>query len=237
MRNVKGYSSSFARRRAARAAYRASRRAARSMASRRSFRRRRVGRRQVVHKFFRWNSYVNDTEVAVPAATAGGPGFASLGQDHQLAAVPNVTEFSTLYDQFKIVRVYFRIQVNFDESTTPAASQLPEVYVVNDYDDSTAPTASSAGVDEMRQRPKMKIMRFTENRVVLHWKCRPKPLEEVYRSAIATSYKVPGRAPWLDCSHTDVPHYGTKFLFLNPSGVACTIRITRGFKILLRGVR
>lgn len=240
MRYARKYGSRLSGRRAAFAKKVAARRIARFVRNRVATRRRsRVGR-QVVHKFFRWQGQVNDTLVSIPGSTGPAtPGQAALAIAYLMSRMAAAAELSVLYDQYKIVRTYLRMSYNWnpDDGGGVGAAQVtgqgPEVLIYNDYDDSTVP----ANYDDVVQVSRMKRKRFHADRPVISWKCRPKPLREVYRSAVSTAYENPTRAPWLDMSSTDIPHYGTKLWFINPSPMLCVVRISVGYKVLCRGVR
>lgn len=191
--------------------------------------------RQVVHRHFRWIPRTARVSVVVPAATAADQGVATYGLVYGLNQIVNFTELSQLYDQYKIIKAYTRFNWNYSiaDTTTwnsPGLGKGLEMLIANDYDD-----VAAVSYDDLAQRSTTKRLRLTSNKPTQAWSCRPKILTEIYRSPISTSYN-PRRA-WLDFATTDVPHYGTRVVFINPYPTEVIVDIDIGYSILCRGTR
>lgn len=134
-----------------------------------------------------------------------------------MSSLPSASEFTALFDQYKIMKVKldfipFGDTVNLPVSTMSGSSSLvspggPLITAV-DYDDANAPAQASdllqyqySKVTPVPRRHKMTL--------------RPKFATEVYRSGVSTGYGA--RSGWLDCANSDIPHYGVKYWMNAPS--------------------
>lgn len=177
-------------------------------------RKRRINRNKLqrqIHKFKRTAliSQITASKISgVQTNIAGAYQF-------NLAQLPGVSEFSALFDQYKITGV----KISFTPGTTQSVNNIldsnPGSSSINgsamsfnrfhsaiDYDDSSTPS-SEAQLMEYGSHKSSPGNR-THSRFI-----RPKILQEVYRSALATSYR-PISGQYIDMSTTDVPHYGLK---------------------------
>lgn len=124
---------------------------------------------------------------------------------YQLSHLAQVSDFSNLFDQYRINKVVTKFWLRIDPGAQAAATaSYPKIFYVYDNDDT-----GLLSQNEMRERAGMRIRVLHPNRPVT---CVSKPavLSEVYRSAVATTYS-PKWKQWIDMSTTDVPHYGLKF--------------------------
>lgn len=119
--------------------------------------------------------------------------------------IANSSEFSALYDQYKLnlVKVQFWLRVD-PSAQTAAAAVAPKLYWFRDMDDNVP-----ASMTEMRERAKCKIAVLRTDRPVTVW-IKPNVLAEVYRGVGTTTYS-PKFGQWLDMTNTDVAHYGVKW--------------------------
>lgn len=139
------------------------------------------------------NSYVQGTTIA---DTTGALTFF-------LAGVPNYTEFTALYDQYKITRVV----CEFIPKNTPAelgnGTIAPsQFWTYPDFDDNTAPP-NLATVLQRQAVVRTKNTQF-HKRILC-----PRISKPVYQDGISFAYS-PGKA-WIDCTNPSVPHYGLKY--------------------------
>jgi len=195
-----------------------------------SGRRRRI-RRRTARRRYRRRGYTNKTyyykrqqrqaiQRTVAAATAT---FASIA--FSLDQMPNYTEFTQLYDQYKIRKVKVewvnQRSVNTDSYTfsivdpttgivTGGTSTriFPEIWTVIDRDDTAPPTT----LGEMLEYQSLRVTKgATRHKRIL----RPKFAVPVFRGALSADGYMP-RSGWIDCSYPDVPHYGIKDAYVNP---------------------
>lgn len=197
----------------------------------RSFRKRvsrmrtRVSRRMRVSRnytFSRWLIQQNVVNMAVVGGTYTGASSilscgasvteVNVGQNYTLDSLPNVSEFTTLFDQYKIRKVICQIKMlNVPENTYAAMSNnanygnfYPTIWWVNDKDDSGPYTlAQIKEVQGVRHR----VLRPNSE---LNMVCSPSILGQLYRTSITTGYKP--QKGWIDIGQTNVPHYANKFV-------------------------
>jgi len=151
------------------------------------------------------------------AATTMQLTFAPGATDYRLGGVsvystglPDFTEFSALFDQWRLKQVVVRCDFAFgysDSATTPVI--VPNIYYVADYDDSQNLT-----IDNMLQYPQVQVHNFYKNGYEpFQVSLSPKPLRDVAGSGITTGYGPMPVAPWLRTADFTLPHYGLKLAF------------------------
>lgn len=170
-----------------------------------------------VHYFKRRYVVANITA----STSAGGLQSNAAGAlSFNLASLPNATEFTNLFDQYKIMKVKldfipFGDTVNLPISTMSGSTSLvspggPLITAI-DYDDNTTPGAAS----DLLQYQNSKVTPVPRR---LKMSLRPKFATEVYRSATTTGYGA--RSGWLDTDYANIPHYGVKYYMNAPSAVS-----------------
>lgn len=179
-------------------------------------------------------------------AGAGVNTYGSLGMPFQIQNLPNHTEFTTLFDSYRINKVVVKM---YPYSTVNAVSVAgapngnPDacgfVHFAIDHDDASAPTADEAGIRDLMQYPSYRRQRVVGTRPVV---CviKPKLAKAVYQSALITAY-AEGKREWVDCTYPDVPHYGFKAVFegVQPNNGASNIylRAEATYYVTFKGVR
>lgn len=128
--------------------------------------------------------------------------------------VKSYTDFTNLYDQFKIshAQVHFTLITNPD--ATLAHNQLaqynptnwyPKIWWVYDSDDS-----STISLSAMKERQGVKFRMLQPNKTII-MNVKPKALVQTYSTPTGTGY-APKRI-WLDCATGyNVKHYGLKYV-------------------------
>lgn len=131
----------------------------------------------------------------------------------QLAGVRGASELTALYDQYMItgVKVRFQMVTNPDSnyetnnvSNTNASNFYPKLFYTRDYDNDAVESTN-----DLRERntTKMKVLR--PNSVVDIF-LKPAVRNLLYLDGV-TAANSPLWHQWLDCSSSQVPHYGLKF--------------------------
>lgn len=135
----------------------------------------------------------------------------------KLTDLINYSEFTSLFDQYKILKVVFKIQmITNPDSSNPlnvaAASTttyynnptnwFPKFWYIRDYDSGSSETISSM---KERQGAKYFIMRPNKEYSIA---LKPMVQVQTYKTSVSTGY-APKRL-WLDIADTTVPHYGLK---------------------------
>lgn len=190
------------------------RRAARRMLlkRRKPMMRRRAGAlRRQVHSFKRLVSFGTVTASQSPA-TGTIPVRTAIS--FPLNLVPNSTEYTALYDQYRINAISFRAvpkASQFQGGTSGSANPLGygQVISVIDYDDSTTPVTK----DSLMEYGSVK---FTRSSSMHKRYFKPKILQRAQINAV-TDGNVSAKATWIDTLNPDVQHYGIKLFIDAPT--------------------
>jgi hypothetical protein len=116
-----------------------------------------------------------------------------------LGALPDSTEFTALFDQYRIMQVRMEFTPLFVD--TSATVPYPPIYTVIDYDDSNTITGLQANeYDSVMFSPTGTYFERTFN---------PRIAVAAYSGAF-TSFMQPKAGTWVDCASPGVIHYGLK---------------------------
>jgi len=154
-------------------------------------------------------------------------------QSFQLSDLPNYTEFTTLFDSYRIqsVEVIFDLAVPFSVATTQI---WPTIIVWPDYDDATAP-ATQAIADQVMVAERLQFSNATtqfRRRVV------PKLAVSVQSAGPTTVNAVNMPASWIDCGYPSVNHFGMKWWVKNyNTGVSAAINVSYRYHFMMREPR
>lgn len=156
-----------------------------------------------VYYFDRWKgqlAYFNGSDVTPNAGWV---------QNFALNQLPNYTEFTSLFDQFKICKVYYRFVLRRSPSDiTTAANKglLTSVVWVHDFDGGSG-TPTSA--DELYQYGKRcRQIWLSDSKPCSKWFCiKPARLAQEYESGVAAAYR-PMWKGYVNCGDNATPHYG-----------------------------
>lgn len=159
-----------------------------------------------VHSYKRMATAVNYTMSS--GATAFNNSFAMT-----LSDVRNSGELTALYDQYMItgVKITFQLIVNPDASQSLNSGTInnsnnfyPKLFFVRDYDD-----IGVEATNDIRERNNVqtRILRPNQNATFF---IRPAVRNQLYLDGV-TAANSPVWRQWLDCSSSNVPHYGCKF--------------------------
>lgn len=167
------------------------------------------------------------------AYTTGALSFA-------IDAIPNVTEFGQLFDQYKIEAIdvvfeYLNGSESILNSTMPGASgaymSQCTLLVYEDNDDVTAPAATNTGWQSLYEvgRAKRKVFPGRDNKLKIRVKPKPQVGELAYGDTTALTGRALGYNGWLDgATANPVLHYGLKYAIqANPA----TTQLTHYFRV------
>lgn len=131
-------------------------------------------------------------------------------------ALPNLSEFTALFDQYRVKSVMIRIDYTMHQWSNSGVSYAPPIMsYVTDYDDPGQLTLTN-----MQEYPQQRVHNFLENGyspLILQFE--PVPLRDIAGSGVATGYAPSTVAPFLRTAETSIPHYGLKFA-LNGAGAS-----------------
>lgn len=129
------------------------------------------------------------------------------------SSLPRVTEFTQLFDAYMITKVLVQIKMisnpdasNIVNNTTNVNVNnfYPTIWYSPDYDD-----ANTVSLPDIKEFERVRHKVLCPNRPV-NIVLRPRPITQVYRTAVSTGYQVHTKPVWLDCGQADIPHYGLK---------------------------
>lgn len=216
------------------------RRAGRMLLKRKPYRRRgnmvkRVNRSASgVHYFKRRvliaNIVASTSALGVPSPAAGALTF-------NLASLPSASEFTALFDQYKITGVKLdfiplgdtiNLPLTSMTGTTGALSPGGPLILATDYDDASTP-GSSAQLLEYQASKVIPIPR--RHRMYI----KPRIAVEI-NNGITTGYGA--RTGWVDSSYSSVAHYGVKYWMNAPSvsSASYTYQVWGTYYISCKGV-
>lgn len=119
--------------------------------------------------------------------------------------VQNASDFSGLYDQYKIRGAKVTFTPLFSDASVGSTQYVPTLYYYQDMDDTTVPT-----VVEVRQHQNLKMARLDRPRSI--FVSYPKALLDVGAPTPTPATLSNG---WINCNNTLVSHNGVKFMVRN----------------------
>lgn len=174
----------------------------------------RMGLRQPV-QYFKRTVYlpafiVSSTAVNVPFVNS-----------FSLADVPNATEFTTLYDQYKITGIQFKLYPRFNSVDQNLSGG--RIWTVLDYDDSNLP----ATINELCQYQNVKCTNTSQ----IHSRyLKPK------FNLTTGSANVPQSKFWIDVASTSVPYRGIKGI-IEPTSASVAYDCKLTYYLAMKNVR
>lgn len=205
---------------------------------RRRFRRLRIARPRKLRQTYSFKQMVTLTPITL-SQTSNETYFAF---SFRAADMANISEFQSLFDQFRInaVRINFipSYNVGFQSSATSGSLPIPYIYTVVDYDDANVPTS----IPQLQQYQSLKTKMFSRPH---HRYFKPKCNSAALITSSSTSFGFQSmRAPWIDVSNPgpSVLHYGLRGCIqftetaLLPGGFA-PIRVTAIYYLQCKYVR
>lgn len=131
----------------------------------------------------------------------------------KLTDLPNYTEFTNLFDRYRINAVKLTIvPLVTSNDVNPATTlfTLPNVHTAIDYNDNSNP----GSMNELMQYSNYRCTRA--NKVHSRY-FKPSVLQSNYETAVATAY-TPAWKRWLTCDDPVTPHYCLKYGLDTPNG-------------------
>lgn len=164
---------------------------------------RKVNVKNQIHYFKR---FCSDTQFAyLPGTISGSLG---VGYAYNFNFLPASTEFTNLFDSYKITCVVHRFTLCTDpgQQSIGASFGMPRMTYTIDQDDAATPLTLDSVREHGRARTKWLRPGQTTSIVI-----RP----SVNTSADGYATASPKRSPWIDFAHVNIPHHGLKVFFDN----------------------
>lgn len=144
----------------------------------------------------------------------------------QLSDLPNYTEFTLLYDEYRIDKVVMTVIPDTQQTLTTAGQGNCVMWSVLDYDDATALTVLALQQYETCKTHNS-IKPFTRT-VVPRW------AKAVYSGAFTSFSSGSG---WIDSASAGVQHYGIKLGIATQQGTSNTYTIVCDYYVSFRKTR
>lgn len=156
--------------------------------------------------YFKRSYYVPN---AISSTAGAGDGLYGLA--FTLGGLPNASEFTTLFDQYKIqgIKVRFMPRGNVSEINNATANAITSLATVIDYDDAATPT----GVAQLAQYTNFKLTR-SDRQLTRYFK--PRINVGAINSVAGGVQNKMNTTAWLDCSVDTTEHYGMKVVIAEP---------------------
>lgn len=125
---------------------------------------------------------------------------------HMLSNLPNYTELTALFDQYKITAVKARFIFDMTASNIPnttTQNTMPNLITVIDKNDGTA----LAAITDYEQYETMKVRRL-DKQITIYFK--PRVSSSLYSAGGFTGYAISPQV-WVDTNSPSVEYYGLKY--------------------------
>lgn len=204
----------------------------------------RTGTVRIVRKCLEQNVY--NTATAGTAAASGSvviigtpyqtPAFVGSSYynvpftiDTQLDDLISSTELTQIADKYKINWVNVKVYATSNTASSAGTSQLPSLLWSVDEDDAAVPASSTAGLNAIREKMSSKLRQFKQNGSAISIFYKPKIANTIAGPAGAAIAGGVMSAPFIDCNHPNIPHYGVKG-FLQDVNLGATPSVYTQFK-------
>lgn len=165
-----------------------------------------------VHRYKRWAR----RDAFIPIVSAGAA-EQHLAYSFQLNQVVNVTDFTNLYDQYRINKVTMYLERYQSDTTVTAGPYSAACRVVHDYNDANLLTNE----DEYLEYANCKSFQVVSNKPVHKIVLYPKIVNFIEGpGGSINNQETPSNKIWINTSNQGTPHFGLKMFI--PGSVAGT---------------
>lgn len=178
-------------------------------------RRKIVRRNKMARQIHKYKRVVNMGTYTASQSVVGGTVPARGAFSFNMNLLPNVSEYSSLYDQYKITGVSVKFvpktSGQFQGGSSGSANPIGygQVVSVIDFDDAATPLTK----DQMLEYGSVKVTK--SNREHKRF-IKPKMLQEIFINSTTTG-RAPIQAKWIDWSFPNAEHYGIKWFIDAPT--------------------
>lgn len=180
------------------------------------------------------------TGLANASSFASGTGLANtydvgLGLPFALNAVTDSSDFTSLFDRYRIVGVKLKFMFDINDANITGAGVLPWITVAQDYDDATQPTT---------EQEVLKIQYAKSKRLDKPFSVYLRPKPQLIAGNVAgstTNAAIPNSSNlYFNCSDTSVVFYGLKAFirgWYSPLSAQSMLRIQPTYYLSLKDTR
>lgn len=156
-------------------------------------------------------------DLGAPVATCFGSDLYDVpfGLRFNLSSVQDYTEFTQLFDAYKILSAKIKLQTTLTAGVQPI-TPVPFIDYIQDKDSGAAPNPT-----QFRQKMGTKTKYFSASKPAITMGVRPKVNPTVYGTNGSIILAYGARSYWLDCTSPDIDHFGLTGVIRNvylPSG-------------------
>lgn len=197
----------------------------RNIRRKRVMRPRRVGLRQPVHMFKR-------AQFASSVITVTGGVDAYAAASFELQNIPSASEFTALYDQYKITGIKYQLMPRGNTAEVGSSAvqgNQCRIFSVLDYDDSVAPTS----IAQLTQYQNLKVTNSTQTHTRYF---KPRFNLDILSGSVGLTGNAPTTG-WIDVTNADVKHRGLKLAIQAPPAGTYVYDLLVTYYLMFKNVR
>lgn len=179
-------------------------------------------RRLTQNTSYKFSRVITSTLLGTTTGTGAGGIVFTLGD------LPNYTDFTGLFDFYKITGISMKFIPRVTENSS-VITNYGDFYWIVDNDDNNVPDLA-----EMQQKQGVKVKYGVGRPWSIYFK--PKALTNIFNGAASTDAHMVGRQGWINAANTGVPHYALKWVWTTTSNQIAIDVITR-YYIRVKGVQ
>lgn len=168
-----------------------------------------------------WTSGATQGSTLQIVFTLVGAGLYIDGVLAYTAPLPSYTEYTALYDNYRIDKVDIMAMTTYDGNSVTAGTvvgQLPYIIYTEDYDDAAATTATD--IMQYTTAKWTNLSTGIGGKPMKLMSIMPRAQMQMYAATTNQLALAPPKL-WLDAGSPNIPHYGVKMALDNPgNGVA-----------------
>ena len=116
----------------------------------------------------------------------------------------NVSEYTNLFDSYRLCKVEIQMVYNASDQTQTMTTGMPNIMLVNDYDDS-----QNTGIASLCQYSSFKLLQMQAGRRKT-WKMTPRLQSAVETTSGSVLSMTPARGAWIDTLTPNAQYFGVK---------------------------
>jgi len=127
------------------------------------------------------------------------------GTSGSAVAIPNVTDFTNLFDQYRFNNMKIEIFFSTNQTNSGPSYVFPLIHIVNDYN-----STNSFALSDINQHPGMRTYQLFPGKKIT-WNVTPHVRSDVLTSSgITSTSAMQVTRPWIDTSSNNVQFLGTR---------------------------
>ena len=155
------------------------------------------------------------------AFSLNGVYLSTNGANVGLSPLNNVSEYTALFDSYRIKRVRIEMYYNSNSVGLGASTSLPLICMANDYDDTSATLLPS-----LQQYDSFKAIQFGNNpsNGCVRWNLKPK-IQTVVQTTTGAVVGISQKDTWIDCATPGAEYFGVKGYYDNQNSSGTGVQL------------